>query len=263
MMVINLGKHVARILPVMLVSGLAGSAFAQSQVVGVVGGPTFETNTSLVDKTSDAVLKAPLPVLNLDFENLGELAMVFELRAPAGKLIEVRVPSGDWPSGGFNFAFTFEDTVPGTIPSSDPVSISFVDGQGDLPTFVGDTAQTFQDSNEFFLFAQGGLEPGQVFRFRAIRASITMPLFYSGKWIGSAAEFELQANLTSPDPQTADPAPWIRFVDAPEVVLKNKLKKDLKKLQTLLRKQSAQGKAASVARLEKQIAKIVAKLKKL
>lgn len=263
MMVINLGKHVARILPVMLVSGFAGSGFAQSQVVGVVDGPIFSNNSSLVDKTSDAVLKAPLPVLNLDFENLGEVAMVFELRAPAGKLIEVRAPSGDWTSGGFNFAFTFEDTVSGTIVGSEPLSISFVDGQGDLPTFVGDTAQTYQDSNEFFLFARGGLDPGQVFRFRAIRASINMPLFYSGKWIGSAVEFELQANLTSPDPQTADPAPWIRFVDAPEVVLKNKLKNDLKKLQALLRKQSAQGKAASVARLKKQIAKIVAKLKKL
>lgn len=246
-----------------LASGLAGSAFAQSRVVGVVGGPTFENNTSLVDKTSDAVLKAPLPVLNLDFENLGDLAMVFELRAPAGKLIEVRVPSGDWTSGGFNFAFTFEDTVSGTIASSDPVSISFVDGQGNLPTYVGDTAQTFQDSNEFFLFATSGLDPGQVFRFRAIRASISVPFVYSGKWIGSAVEFEIQANLTSPDPQTADPAPWIRFVDAPEVVLKNKLKKDLKKLQAILRKQSAPGKTASVARLQKQIAKIVAKLKKL
>jgi hypothetical protein len=263
MTVINPGKYVARILTMMLVSGIAGSAFAQSQVIGVVGGPTFETNTSLVDKTSNASLKAPLPVLNLDFENLGDLAMVFELRAPAGKLIEVRVPSGDWPSGMFNFAFTFEDTVSGTIVGSEPLSISFVDGQGNLPSFTGETAEMYQDSNEFFLFAQDGLQPGQVFRFRAIRAALTIPIFYSGKWIGSAVEFELQANLTSPDPQTADPAPWIRFVDAPEVVLKNKLKKDLKKLQALLRKQSAQGSAASVARLKKQIAKIVAKLKKL
>lgn len=259
----KLGKHVARILTLISVSGLAGSAFGQTLVVGKVGAPTFQTDATLVDKTSNVVLKAPLPVLNLDFDVLGDLPMIFELRAPTGKLIEVTAPSGDWTSGDFNFFFSFEDTVNGTIQGSVPVSVSFVDGKGVLPTFSGDTAVHFQDSNEFFLNALSGFQPGQVFRFRAIRAALTVPIQYSGKWIGTAFEFELQAAMTSADPETADPAPWIRFVDAPEVVLKKKLTKDLKKLKALLRTQTSRGNKVGVARLKKQIARIVARLKKL
>lgn len=243
----------------------SSAARAQIELSEELGAPTFSYSDFGFEASARGTVSATtMPTVNLNFSELGETTLTFELSAPEGQLLEVEVPETSWDDGSFAFRYIIEQGNSGASQINPAVTVEYIDGEGDLPNFSSQTASLLNDTNRIYVMPFTDITAGQTFRFRAMRVSLVVPESYSNTLSGVTTQFQFLLNLSAFDGSPADPGEWIRFVDAPEPTpvvlpratpraLEKKIEAKLKKLKTKMRLLSRGEDSARITRMKKKI----------
>lgn len=209
-----------------VISAMSAASFCRADTVSVIGTLTVQT-TSYVDNFSIGTMAgsqlsvaAPLPAFSADFSALGDTEFSVTFQAPAGKAIELTVPTGfDTVRLGASYrGLTSSFGIGRFSTAAATVSVGGASGES-LPTTQGSVVLTGPGGDFKAVMANfGSLTPGKTYRFESITVSATVPAAYDVVFDDAIVSTFQLFTTASFSGDAADPGQLLRLVDAPAAV---------------------------------------------
>lgn len=244
--------------------------------IGTVSEPSSsyaETSMVPLTYTSVATIDVPGAIAAFDypFGSSGSVPFSVAWRAPEGRAIEIRAPTG-FDSVAVFFVFgggTFLE--PSGSFADNSATVEYEGLQGSVSTATGTVSlsgpvSSMSTPRVHAAVSLGGLDPGQRILMREVRVSTTVPVGYNTDFDGvPVTVFHVRGNADafgSPGSFPPDPGQWVRLVTDPAIV-KAGLRRQIAKLKRQIRKAKKKGDRNRVGKLTRKLKRLQRRLAKL
>ena len=216
---------------VMLMCLMGGGFLVATDAITTTGELTeefalFLTNPDgLVLSESSVSVASPVGSFTHDFSLLGETDWTINFAAPAGRFIEIQIPTGALE---VSVSFIFgpgRAIFPGGVDSLETAVVTASAGSASFPTFEGrmvlsapgpsDLISAYLDPASIATFV-----PGEIYRFTRVSFTTTVPGGYDVALNHPIEEFTVRGFArydVSSNP--SDPGQWIRIIPEPSSAL--------------------------------------------
>ena len=268
-------KTAAAVVAVGLAAAIAASGIIIMPLFVAKKGVVSEESNSYIDdtlptgKTSTArvVVPGPLPSFNYNFgSGLGNVPFSVTWKAPPGKVIEIRLPTG-FDFGNVVFTYLggsfqesggkFETNNPSVVASGlvgpDPILTGSVYLAGPV---------SHPSTPRFRAVAiMSGLTPGRRIYFKEVTVSTSVNASHNTHFDNLPVTiFKVEGSVTVDGPAGTlppDPGQWVRVIDNPAIA---QLERRIAKVRRQMRKATRLGKKRQKARLKRKLARLKKRL---